>query len=217
MAAAAACGAQLRELVTQDCGNGAAWTISVLEAVTKPRTWRASGSSVRADTRGAAGSADGGRSRSVAARRIRRRRPSGKATAMNRGPRAQASDRTAKRWPDRGWRGSVTVIVEISRSAAVADCGVRLARRRHGAARPATPPRRRRADRGLQLPATPARRADARTRPLQSHHHPADTGINPAPPRPATEKCIRPTWAMTGETGEFLNGTFEENSGSVSV
>ena len=120
MASVAACGAQRGERAARDCGNEMAWTISVLEAVTTLRMYRASGSSLRAETRGTGGSVASGRSRSVAARRIRRRRPSGKATAMNRGPRAQASDRTARRWPDKGWRGSVTVTAGIRHSTAVA-------------------------------------------------------------------------------------------------
>ena len=121
MAVGVACGAGLAAAAAvQEGEDGTAWAISALEAVTKPRMWRASGSSERADTRGTGSSAAIGRSRSVEARRISRRRPSGKATAMNRGPRAQARDRTASRWPCKGWRGSVTVTAEISRSAAVA-------------------------------------------------------------------------------------------------
>ena len=100
-------------------GDGTASAGSALEAASMLRTRRASGSNVRADTRGTGSSvAHAGRSRSVAARRIRRRRPSGKATAMKRGPRAQRRDRTVRRWPTRGCRGSVTVTAEIRRSAA---------------------------------------------------------------------------------------------------
>src|SRR3954453_20897625 len=100
-------------------GDGTASAGSALEAASMLRTRRASGSNVRADTRGTGSSvAHAERSRSVAARRIRRRRPSGKATAMKRGPRAQRRDRTVRRWPTRGCRGSVTVTAEIRRSAA---------------------------------------------------------------------------------------------------
>jgi hypothetical protein len=100
-------------------GDRTASAGSALEAASTLRTRRASGSNVRADTRGTGSSvAHAGRSRSVAARRIRRRRPSGKATAMKRGPRAQKRDRTVRRWPTRGCRGSVTVTAEIRRSAA---------------------------------------------------------------------------------------------------
>jgi hypothetical protein len=109
-------------------GDGTASAGSALEAASTLRTRRASGSNVRADTRGTGSSiAHAGRSRSVAARRIRRRRPSGKATAMKRGPRAQRRDRTVRRWPTRGCRGSVTVTAEIRRSAAGAARRVEFA------------------------------------------------------------------------------------------
>lgn len=57
------------------------------------RTCRASGSSMRAEMRGSEVAWDAsGRSRSVAARLSSRRRPSGRVTAMNAGPRPQSSD-----------------------------------------------------------------------------------------------------------------------------
>jgi hypothetical protein len=50
-------------------------------------------------------------------------RPSGKATAMNRGPRAHASDRTARRCRAGDGKGPWTVTVEISPIRRVADRG----------------------------------------------------------------------------------------------
>ena len=67
------------------------------------RTRRASGSRVRAEIRGSAAAAvAGGRSRSVAARRTRRLRPSGSATAMNPGPRLQPKDSSLSACPNSG-------------------------------------------------------------------------------------------------------------------
>ncbi len=51
MVAASAFDVLVAEVGVQDRADATAWTISVLEAVTKPRMWRASGSSVRAETR----------------------------------------------------------------------------------------------------------------------------------------------------------------------
>lgn len=101
MAVAAAHGAGSMAAM-QTWGDGAASVISLLEAATKPRMPRASASSVRADTRGVSPCVAGRRSRSVAARRIKRRRPSGKVTAMNKGPREQPSETTARCWPNKG-------------------------------------------------------------------------------------------------------------------
>ena len=80
-------------------GDGVAWRASSLEAASMLRMCRASGSSARAEMRGTAApvSAAAGCSRSVAARRIRRLRLSGRATAMKVGPRLQASDSSFSR------------------------------------------------------------------------------------------------------------------------
>jgi len=62
------------------------------------RTCRASGSSARAEMRGTAAPVSAaGCSRSVAARRTKRLRPSGRATAMEAGPRLQVSDSSFNR------------------------------------------------------------------------------------------------------------------------
>ena len=66
------------------------------------RICRANGSSARAEMRGSTACGTGGCSRSVAARRSSRRRPSGKATAMKAGPRLQASDSSSSSRPNRG-------------------------------------------------------------------------------------------------------------------
>jgi hypothetical protein len=58
------------------------WQTSSLEAASMLRMCRASGSSVRTEISGSTIRGANARSRSVAARRINRRRPSGKATAM---------------------------------------------------------------------------------------------------------------------------------------
>jgi hypothetical protein len=71
---------------------GLAWLASTLEEASMLCTSRASGSSVHAEIRGIAAGDACGCSRSVAARRTSRRRPSGNATAMKAGPRAQVSD-----------------------------------------------------------------------------------------------------------------------------
>jgi hypothetical protein len=94
-----------------------AWQASSLEASSMLRMCRASGNSVRTEMRGWAD--DGGvsgRSRSVAARRTSRRRPSGKATAMKAGPRPQVNDSSLSTCPNKGCRGSVTVTLETTRS-----------------------------------------------------------------------------------------------------
>ena len=135
-------------------GDGTASAGYALEAASTLRTRRASGSNVRADTRGTGSSvAHAGRSRSVAARRIRRRRPSGKATAMKRGPRAQRRDRTVRRWPTRRCRRSVTVTAEIRRSAAGAARRVEFGAANRGAPRPAHPPCPHPRDERRELPA----------------------------------------------------------------
>ena len=66
------------------------------------RICRASGSNARAEMRGSAACGVGGCSRSVAARRSSRRRPSGKATAMKAGPRLQARDSSSSSRPNSG-------------------------------------------------------------------------------------------------------------------
>jgi hypothetical protein len=103
-----------------------AWQASSLEASSMLRMCRASGNSVRTEMRGWAD--DGGvsgRSRSVAARRTSRRRPSGKATAMKAGPRPQVNDSSLSTCPNKGCRGSVTVTLETIRSKLGADRSVR--------------------------------------------------------------------------------------------
>ena len=75
-------------------------------------------------------------------------------------------------------------------------------------------PRCRRADRGLGLPPSPARRTDARARPIKGADHAAHVGASTAAPRSATEKRLRRPGTLTGTTGEFYFGSFEENSGS---
>jgi len=102
-----------------------AWKASLLEAANMLRMCRASGSSARAEMRGSAACGACGCSRSVAARRSSRRRPSGKATAMKAGPRLQASDNSLSSRPNRGWCGSVTVTLETTRSKSGADRSVR--------------------------------------------------------------------------------------------
>jgi hypothetical protein len=103
-----------------------AWQAPSLEASSMLRMCRASGNSVRTEMRGWAD--DGGvsgRSRSVAARRTSRRRPSGKATAMKAGPRPQVNDSSLSTCPNKGCRGSVTVTLETTRSKLGADRSVR--------------------------------------------------------------------------------------------
>jgi hypothetical protein len=108
------------------------------------RTRRASGSRVRTEIRGSTGSAAGDPSRSVAARRTSRRRPSGSASAMNPGPRLQLADNSLSVCPNKGWPGSVTVTLETTGSKTAAS---RSARRPRGgdrdpgpAAAPHAPP-----------------------------------------------------------------------------
>ena len=79
-----------------------AWRTSSLEVASMLWRCRASGSSVRAEMHGSAAPGPSGRSKSVAARRTSRRRPSGKATAMNAGPRPQVSDSSLSRCPNKG-------------------------------------------------------------------------------------------------------------------
>jgi hypothetical protein len=66
------------------------------------RMRRANGSRVRTEIRGRAGAEASGPSRSVAARRTSRRRPSGSATAMNPGPRLQPKDNSLSVLPNKG-------------------------------------------------------------------------------------------------------------------
>jgi hypothetical protein len=63
-------------------GGELTWQTSSLEEASMLRMCRAKGSSVRTEISGSTIRGASGRSRSVAARRINRRRPSGKATAM---------------------------------------------------------------------------------------------------------------------------------------
>jgi hypothetical protein len=63
-------------------GGELTWQTSSLEAASMLRMCRAKGSSVRTEISGSTSRGANARSRSVAARRINRRRPSGKATAM---------------------------------------------------------------------------------------------------------------------------------------
>jgi hypothetical protein len=79
-----------------------AWRASSLEVASMLRMCRASGRSVRAEMCGRAASGVSGRSRLVAARRTCRRRPSGKATATNAGPRLQVSDSSLSDCPNKG-------------------------------------------------------------------------------------------------------------------
>ncbi|MBV8402250.1 MAG: hypothetical protein JOZ17_26540 [Acetobacteraceae bacterium] len=62
-------------------GGELTWQTSSLAVASMLRMCRASGSNVRAEISGSTTRGANGRSRSVAARRISRRRPSGKATA----------------------------------------------------------------------------------------------------------------------------------------
>ena len=66
------------------------------------RMCRVKGSSARTEMRGSAAPDASGRSRSVAARRISRRRPSGRATATKEGPRLQVSDSRRSGCPNKG-------------------------------------------------------------------------------------------------------------------
>ncbi len=63
-------------------GGELTWQTSSLEVASMLRMCRAKGSSVRTEISGSIIRGANGRSRSVAARRINRRRPSGKATAL---------------------------------------------------------------------------------------------------------------------------------------
>lgn len=81
---------------------GVAWLASSMEAASMLRTSRASGSRVRAEMSGKGAGGASGCSRSVAARRTSRRRPSGNATAMKDGPREQIRDSSFSRLPYSG-------------------------------------------------------------------------------------------------------------------
>ena len=84
-------------------GDELTWQTSSVKEVSMLRTCRASGSSVCAEMRGSEVACDAsGRSKSVAARRSNRRRPSGKAAAMNAGPRLQSSDSSRSCRPNKG-------------------------------------------------------------------------------------------------------------------
>jgi hypothetical protein len=65
----------------EPAGGELTWQTSSLEIASMLRMCRASGSSVRTEISGSTVRGANGHSRSVAARRINRRRPSGKATA----------------------------------------------------------------------------------------------------------------------------------------
>jgi hypothetical protein len=67
--------------VDEPAGSELTWQTSLLEVASMLRMCRASGSSVRTEISGSTIRPANGRSRSVTARRINRRRPSGKATA----------------------------------------------------------------------------------------------------------------------------------------
>jgi hypothetical protein len=158
-----------------------AWQASSLEASSMLRMCRASGNSVRTEMRGWAD--DGGvsgRSRSVAARRTSRRRPSGKATAMKAGPRPQVNDSSLSTCPNKGCRGSVTVTLETIRSKLGADRSVRGCQDDHRAPRPAHPPLPHPGDRQRQLPLQEQLRHSSQARKEATTHL---TGSkNPAPP-----------------------------------
>jgi hypothetical protein len=66
----------------EPAGGELTWQTSSLEVASMLRMCRAKGSSVRTEISGSIIRGANGRSRSVAVRRINRRRPSGKATAM---------------------------------------------------------------------------------------------------------------------------------------
>ena len=84
--------------------------------------------------------------------------------------------------------------------------GVRRSRRRHGPARQAAAPRRRRSDRGLQLPPAPTCRTHARAPPVEGHHRAAHPGTAPTPTRPAPEKQLPQPGGLTGKSGDFYLG-----------
>jgi hypothetical protein len=105
--------------------NASAWTASLLEAARMLRKCRASGRRVRAEMRGTATCDGTGRSRSVAARRTRRRRPSGNATATKAGPRAQVRESSFSCCPQSGWRVSTMVTVETIPSKSGAAWSIR--------------------------------------------------------------------------------------------
>jgi hypothetical protein len=80
-----------------------AWLASSVEAASMPCTSRASGSRVQAEIRGIATGGASGCAKFVTARRTNLWRPSGKATAMKAGPRAQLSESNFSCCPNRGW------------------------------------------------------------------------------------------------------------------
>ena len=128
------------------------------------RTRRASGSRVRTEIRGSTGSAAGDPSRSVAARRTSRRRPSGSASAMNPGPRLQLADNSLSVCPNKGWPVSVTVTLETTGSKTAASRSAR--RSGHGTRRrrPPRSPRNGLRDERRELPKAHRRRAKTRAR-----------------------------------------------------
>ena len=104
-------------LETQHDAGAVGWwpsrITSSAEAASVGVKWRANGSRVRTLMRGrsdARGDAtDDGVPRSVADRRMERRRPSPSSTTTKAGPRAEWSGTSESRCPERAWCGSVTM------------------------------------------------------------------------------------------------------------